>query len=51
MDTPPLKPWYLVLLITQVVFAITAIATAIFIFKIGVAAIGVIILLVAYCKH
>ncbi len=51
MGIPPLKPWFLVLLLTQVVFAIIATATAVFIFKIGVAAIGAIILIVAYCKQ
>jgi len=51
MDTLPLKPWYLGLLMTQIVFAIIAIATDILIFKIGVAAVGAIILLVAYCKQ
>ena len=51
MGRPPLKPWFLALLLTQVVFAIIATATAVFIFKIGVAAVGSIILLIAYFKQ
>ena len=51
MGIPPLKPWFLALLMTQLVFAIIAITTDIFIFKIGVAAVGSIIILIAYFKQ
>jgi len=44
------KPWFLILVLAQLISAIIAIATDIFIFKIGVAAIGTIILLIAYSK-
>jgi len=42
------KPWLVILVMAQVVSAIIATGTDIFIFKIGVAAIGSIILLIAY---
>lgn len=42
------KPWLLLLVITQFVSSIIATGTDIFIFKIGVAAVGSIILLIAY---
>ena len=43
-----MKPWLVVLVMAQVVSAIIATGTDIFIFKIGVAAVGSIILLIAY---
>jgi len=42
------KPWLIILIMAQVASAIVAIGTDIFIFKIGVAAVGSIILLIAY---
>lgn len=42
------KPWLLLLVMTQFVSSIIATGTDIFIFKIGVAAVGSIILLIAY---
>jgi len=43
-----IKPWLVILVMAQVVSAIIATGTDIFIFKIGVAALGCIILLIAY---
>lgn len=51
MARSSMKPWILLLLMTQVVSALIAIGTAIFIFKIGVAAVGSIILFTAYFKQ
>jgi uncharacterized membrane protein YedE/YeeE len=45
------KPWLVFLVMTQVVSAIIATGTDIFIFKIGVAAKGSIILLTAYFRQ
>ncbi len=45
------KPFFIILLLAQIVFAIIAITTAVFIFKIGVAALGSIILLIAFSKQ
>ncbi len=45
------KPWFLILFLAQIVFAIIAITTAVFIFKIAVAAVGSIILLIAFSKQ
>lgn len=45
------KPWFLIMLLAQIVSAIIAIRTGIFIYKIGVAALGSIILLIAFSKQ
>jgi len=45
------KPWILVLLFVQMVLALIAMTTAIFIFKISVAATGVLILVTAFSKQ
>ncbi len=44
------KPWFLLLVLIQIISAILAIATDILVFKISVAALGAIILLIAYSK-
>ena len=51
MARSSMKPWILLLLMTQVVSALIAIGTDIFIFKIGVAAVGSIILFTAYFRQ
>ncbi|MBT8301069.1 MAG: lysoplasmalogenase [Maribacter sp.] len=45
------KPWIVPLFLAQIMFAIIAIVTDIIIFKIGVAALGTLILLLAYSKN
>ncbi|NNK74733.1 MAG: lysoplasmalogenase [Maribacter sp.] len=45
------KPWIVPLFLAQIMFAIIAIVTDIIIFKIGIAALGTLILLFAYSKN
>lgn len=45
------KPWLVIMVMTQIVSAIIATGTDIFIFKIGVAGVGSIILLTAYFRQ
>ncbi len=50
MNKLSVKPWFLILVMAQVICATVATITDVFVFKIGVATLGSIILLIAYSK-